>query len=93
VSSGRCIQILKGHSAYVRAVSWSSDGSRICSASDDHTVRVWDVSSEQSLQTLKGHSSDVRAVSWSSDGSRVCSGSNDNTVRVGSVEWAMHSNT
>jgi len=48
---------LQNHSSYVHAVSWNSDGGRICSAGDDKTVRVWEVSSGKCLQTLEGHSS------------------------------------
>jgi len=51
VSSGDCIRTLEGHSSRVTALSWSSDGSRICSGSEDHTMRVWDVSSGQCLHT------------------------------------------
>jgi WD40 repeat protein len=33
---------LRGHDAYVHAVDWSPDGTRLISASGDGTVRVWD---------------------------------------------------
>jgi WD40 repeat protein len=32
----------QGHSDYVSAVAWSSDGTRIASASNDGTVQVWE---------------------------------------------------
>jgi WD40 repeat protein/serine/threonine protein kinase len=38
---------LRGHDAYVHAVDWSSDGTRLISASGDGTVRVWDSLSAQ----------------------------------------------
>jgi len=85
LSSGECIRIFKGHSSSVKVVSWSSDGSRICSGGSDRTVRVWDVSCGDCIRTLKGHFFRVSAVSWSSDGSRICSGSDDETVRVWKV--------
>jgi len=79
--SGECLRTLEGHSRYVNAVSWSSDGSRVCSGSSDKTVRVWEVSSGECIRTLEEPSS----VSWSSDGSRICSCSHDGKVRVWEV--------
>ena len=38
---------LRGHDAYVHAVDFSSDGTRLISASGDFTVRVWDTLSAQ----------------------------------------------
>ena len=38
---------LRGHDDYVHAVAWSPDGTRLLSASGDHTVRVWDSLSAQ----------------------------------------------
>ena len=36
---------LKGHSEPVWSVSYSPDGKRIVSGSDDKTVKIWDISS------------------------------------------------
>ncbi|ODM17235.1 hypothetical protein SI65_06910 [Aspergillus cristatus] len=79
---GACLQTLEGHSGMVNLVVFSSDGSRIASGSDDHTVRVWDANNGDCLHTLQGHSDWVRSVVFSSDGSRIASGSDDHTVRV-----------
>jgi WD40 repeat protein len=36
---------LKGHTRGVYSVSFSPDGKRIVSGSDDKTVKIWDISS------------------------------------------------
>jgi dipeptidyl aminopeptidase/acylaminoacyl peptidase len=63
-------------------VAFSRDGSRLASASDDKTVKVWDARAGQHLLSLEGHTGEVRAVTFSPDGSRIASASDDKTVKV-----------
>jgi len=57
----------------------------LASASDDKTVRLWDVETSTCLQTLQGHSDWVRAVAFSPDGVTLASASDDETVRLWDV--------
>ena len=41
--NGKCLRQFVGHSRGVNDVSWGADGSFFASASDDSTVRIWDV--------------------------------------------------
>ena len=66
---------LKGHSALVRSTSFSPDGSRVVTGSDDMTAKVWDARTGAELLTLKGHTGPVYSVTFSPDGSRVVTGS------------------
>ena len=67
------------------SVSFSPDGTKFASGSDDKTVKLWDVTSGECLKTLEGHSWTVTSVSFSPDGTKVASGSNDNTVKLWDV--------
>ncbi|WP_193854138.1 AAA-like domain-containing protein [cf. Phormidesmis sp. LEGE 11477] len=73
---------LPGHQSLVRNASFSPDGSRIVTASDDNTARVWDSQSGELIQALEGHQSSVTNASFSPDGSRIVTASDDNTARV-----------
>jgi WD40 repeat protein len=63
-------------------VAFSPDGTRLATASDDRTVRLWDASSGESLLTLTGHTDEVWGVAFSPDGIRLATASDDQTVRL-----------
>ena len=63
-------------------VAVTSDGSHAVSASDDQTVRVWDLARRKSVAILEGHTGPVLGVVVSGDGSKAVSASADKSLRV-----------
>jgi len=66
-----------GHSATVKAVSWSPNGTRIASGSEDWTVQVWDATSGGNVVALRNTGNTMLAVAWSLDGKRIAAGERD----------------
>ena len=57
------------------------DGRRVASASQDRTVRVWDLDEKRQILELGGHTKEVGRVVLSPDGKQLASASTDGTLR------------
>ena len=73
---------LAGHSARVRSLALSADGTRAVSASDDKTLKVWNLERGSLERTLTGHTDVVRYVALLPGGAHAVSASDDHTLRV-----------
>jgi eukaryotic-like serine/threonine-protein kinase len=84
-----------GHTLSVLALDVSPDGKLLATASDDRSVRLWDLSSGAPSFVLHGHSDEVTEVKFSPDGKRVASsgGNSDQTVRLWDVASGKEVNT
>ncbi|MCG8365466.1 MAG: hypothetical protein MJA27_19320, partial [Pseudanabaenales cyanobacterium] len=76
----QCVQTLKGHTSWVRALAISPDGQILVSGSGDKTVRIWLLQTGELRHVLKGHTAWVRSVAISPNGQTLASASNDKTI-------------
>ena len=83
---GPLFSIMEGHNASVNAIAVTPDGRRAISASQDQTLRVWDLETREELRILKGHTDSVNAIAVTPDGRRAISASQDQTLKVWDLE-------
>lgn len=80
-----------GFSGWVRALTFSSDGQLVASASNDQTVWIWNAKTGALHRILEGHSDQVNAVAFSSNNQLVASGSSDKSIRLwNAITGALH---
>ena len=82
----KMITALKGHKAVPLCISYSSDGSRIATAGQDQTIRIWQTSDWSTQKVLKGHTDTINWVEFSPDGSQIVSGGDDKSIRIWSSD-------
>jgi WD40 repeat protein len=72
---------LDGHTRTVISVNFSPDGQLLASASDDNTIKLWQLDGTL-ITTLEGHSNRIRSVKFSPSGQLIASASYDGTIRL-----------
>ena len=87
------LDLLAGHTDRVRYVSFSPDGNRIASASNDMTVRLYEVATGEHIAKLEGHTGPVGRLAFSPDGKTIATGSSDHTVMMWNAYTGEHKKT
>ena len=92
--SGTSIAVLRGHcqeplrdqtpgaSCGVPTLTFSPDGRRLATASDDWTARIWDARSGKKIKVLRGHTGPIFKIAISPNGRWLVTASEDNTSRL-----------
>lgn len=90
VENWKVLLTLRGHTADVVDLGWSSDDSLLASCSLDNTIHIWNMSSGTQVTILKGHTSLVKGIAWDPVGSFLASQSDDKTVIIWRAsDWSL----
>lgn len=74
INSGKTIKTLKGHSATILDIKFTSDSESLISASFDKTLKIWDINSGSLLNTLEEHKTGVQCVAINPHDGSIISG-------------------
>ena len=85
-------------SSKITQAVFSSDGTFMVTGGQDHSVRLWDVSTRpfreiREIAPLWGHRGEIRAVALSPDGTRIASAGFDHDVLIWNIERQTGSQT
>ena len=78
----KLFRTFEGHEAIVFGLAFDPRGETLASASNDKTIKLWDLHKGDLLRTLEGHQRGVWSVSFDPQGEILASGSEDFTVRL-----------
>lgn len=73
---------LTGHSGPIKSAQFSPDGSKIVTASEDSSARLWEAPTGKLVATLAGHEAAVNSAQFSPGGGKIVTSSDDRTARL-----------
>lgn len=88
-----CRQTLGGFLGPVNSVAINSKNGILGAASDDKTIRLWNLNNYQLIKTIGAHSHFIKAITFSFDGKFLVSASDDKTVKIYDVETGQEVHT
>jgi WD40 repeat protein len=89
IGARKLVHTLDGHTDTINSVTFTRDGKRLASGSDDMSIRIWDAFNGTEIQKLDGHFGAVTEVALDPTQQQLVSGSGDMTIKI----WDLVSGT
>ena len=83
--SHQAMQKVTRHAGAIKSVEFHPNGEQFLTASQDATVRLWDLQGRL-LATFEGHRGPINMARFTADGKRIVTASSDRTARIWIVE-------
>ncbi len=80
------MRTFKGHTKDVQCIAMSLDERFLASASDDCTVKWWDLDTGALMKTFFGHTASVHQIAYSPHGNFLASAGSDKTIWIWDLE-------
>jgi len=81
----RTVRAHDGVDGGVLAAVWNADGTKLATAGQEGTAKVWTASLDQCTHVFRGHQKAVQSLAWNPAGTLLASGSSDATIKIWDV--------
>jgi WD40 repeat protein len=81
-SGGYLMKTIIAHTEPISCICCSPDNNYIASASEDSTIKIWNIISGELVNTFEGHDLSVICICYSPDGKQIASGGADSSIKV-----------
>jgi len=70
----------------INAIAFSPDGKRIATASDEDTLKIWDITTGKELLSIAAKGQGIAAIAWHPNGKQIATGHWNKTIGIWNAE-------